>query len=762
MPKYLTNTTFFSDNLGSLIQNGIVQTKKVVVNGDLELSGSITNGLNTISFADETINILKDIHIYGVGYIDLSGSSYNIAELLAQYAAGIGIPAYPSISYDGDTLTTSIIYSIDLSGASSILFPSTQEFSSLKLSDNLVLNDDTSISQSQLTLIPDIATNTTDIDNLKLKTTNISFAGTTTSFGGSCTFTNAPNMSGANISDGTIPIAKIQGVAVNLNSNQVITGIKQHTVNIRLDASLLCGTSGGTTILNSTLTKINFLSNVSSDIANDITTNSNNITTNTNNITTNTNNITTNTNNITTNTNSINSIKTKLTDVSYASSNTVIANTLNLTNMVFTGTLNNFTKIDFNNVITQCTSLNSNCQNQINNAVNKANSAQNKADSADEKAVNASNKADSALTLAGIANGAAGGAAAVAAGAATIAAGAVSVNTTQQTEIDDLQVDVAALQVKTTQISYNAATSRTTVSQTLNASLLEIGELTSGFTQTVNQGIKLEGILTCKRAVNIEGTLYLENNNSMIIEGIINQNNAAPPNNAENQFLAPTNILGTLTVSGNQSNSGNFTTSGAQTSLNSTNTQIGTTTASTLTINSNTTCNGDITMLTNKNLRLKSIVPILLDDIMFGDAAGTYNNYDIIFNMELVANRPLTLNANFTQGTNEVRKTYLGYNDTYTTYASTSATISSPSLNLTGTNTTLTTTATNTITGVTNNLTSTGTTTISGLTVNVDGTFVNIGNVLSTNILYGSTYIQSLYSPGGVINAVGVAMQQFV
>ena len=60
--------------------------------------------------------------------------------------------------------------------------------------------------------------------------------------------------------------------------------------------------------------------------------------------------------------------------------------------------------------------------------------------------------------------------------------------------------------------------------------------------------------MRCNNRLEINNTLELVNNNNIIVEGIINQDNATPPNNGVNQFLAPTNISGNLTCSGTNTN----------------------------------------------------------------------------------------------------------------------------------------------------------------------------------------------------------------
>jgi len=99
---------------------------------------------------------------------------------------------------------------------------------------------------------------------------------------GAKTFNTAPTMSGANISAGSIPVARVSGTAVNLSTAQSITGVKTFTVaqtfqnNIRLDGSLLLS-AGTITLTNSDMQKISFLNTATSNIQtqiNTLTTNS--------------------------------------------------------------------------------------------------------------------------------------------------------------------------------------------------------------------------------------------------------------------------------------------------------------------------------------------------------------------------------------------------------------------------------------------------------------------------------------------------------
>ena len=520
-------------------------------------------------------------------------------------------------------------------------FSGTQVFSSIQLNSDLIVNSGgTTITNSQLQLIPNISTNTSDINALKTKTTNISYnpTGTITTFTGSLTFPNN-SISRAAVNGGAVDIITAQTISAQKTMSALFTC----TNNFRLDGSLLVGTAGNVILINATLQKIAYLENVSYDINSKfnnyvlttaLTTTLNNYvlttalntslanyvlttalnTTLANYVLTTALNTKLNDYVLTTALNTklndyvlttalntklndyvlttalntalnpintdISTLNTKTQYISSTSLNTTILNTTNVSDLLISLTINGFSKGDFNNVITQCSSLSSNCQNQINDAINKASSAQNKADTAKTNADNAQGTANTALALATTANGLAVGAGALAATANTTATGAASGLATLTTTVEGIETDVTALQLKTTQISYNLATSRTTINQTLYSPNLEIGNLTSGFTQTATEQITLAGLLRCNNRVEINNTLELINNNNIIVEGIINQDNATPPNNGVNQFLAPTNI------------SGNLTCSGINTNINSTNFNI---TGNTIIKNTSTTSSGTIT-----------------------------------------------------------------------------------------------------------------------------------------------------------------------
>jgi hypothetical protein len=754
--KLLTNTTFFSDNLGTYIANGEVTTNKLTTNGDIILTGSITNGSNSITFTENTLytNIEENFFINGTGLIQYQGVNYNIGQILSAFVGGGTIAPYPSITYDSslnqtsftgnlvfpaNSITSASINNSDFATISTSqtlsnkTFSGTTVFSSIQLNSNLIVNTGgTTILNSNLALINFLSGTSSNINTsitaLQTKTTNMSFASNITTFTGTMVFPTA-----------SISFNAIVGIACTLGQNQTIIGTKtfsavqNFTSNLRLDGSLLVGTAGNVVLTNANLQKIALISDLTSSAQQQI----NSINTDLGNYVTETE-LTTALNPINSN---ISTLQTKTQYISSTSLNTNILNNTNVSDLFISATINGFLKGDFNNVITQCSSLTSNCQQQItdaqntaNSGVSKADSAQNTADTAKTNANNAQNTANSALALAGVANGAAVGAAAIATGAASVAAGAASGLTTLETQVDLIETDVTELQVKCTQLSYNPLTSRTTISQTFNSPFLEIGNLTSGFTQTATDQITLAGLLRCNNRVEINNTLELVNNNNIIVEGIINQDNANPPNAGVNQFQAPTNF------------NGNVIMTNTSTSINATTTQIGTNALSTLNCNSTAEFGGDITMLTNKNLRLKNIVPILLDDIYFGGEAGVHLNDDVVFNMKIEANRPVQISNTCQIGTTVNRNTLTSYNTTTILDSNTGMTLTTP------------------VIGITSPLVTIGQADATSITLNSSGVY--IGRLLGTNYLYGTTYAGSiyatnLYSATGVLGMVGSVMQQF-
>ena len=168
---------------------------------------------------------------------------------------------------------------------------------------------------------------------------------------------------------------------------------------------------------------------------------------------------------------------------------------------------------------------------------------------------------------------------------------------------------------------------------------------------------------------------------------------------------------------------GNVIMAGSNTTINSATTQIGLNATNNFNCNSTASFGGDVSLLNTKNLRLKNIVPILFDDIIFGDIV-TNSTDDVIFNMQMVANRPVTLNHTLQHGTTLNRYSSTAYNTTSFIDANVNINLTSPIINLSAPQ-------------------------------------VNMGQLLGTNYLYGTTYVQNLYSGTGVITAVGQVFQQW-
>lgn len=733
--SFYTNLNDLVNINASDINTQTLTTTQLNANGDIKLTGSIINGSNSITFSESTsyTNIPQNFFINGTGLIQYNGTNYNIGQVISAFVGGGTISPYPSITYNSGTNTTtftgSLVFpssSIDSASinnnsrfveltTSQVIsnkeFAGTTVFSSIQLNSGLILNTGgltlTNANLQKIQYISGITsdlntrltTDETNITALQTKTTNISFSGNTTQITGLI-----------NLPTGSLPVNIINGTAVNLIGPQTISGLKSfsnlitYTNNISLTTGSLLLGSSSVVLTNSTLQKIAFISDVSSPVGANLTSLQNQI----NSI--NTDYITESELNT-----AISPLLTKTQYITASSLNTNILNNTNLADLFISSTINGFSKGDLNNVLTQCASLTSNCQTQITQAQNTANSGVDKADSAQAtantaktNASNAQNTANTAFALAGTAQSTALGAGVLAGTAQTTANGVASGLATLNTKVDGIELDIDALQLKTTQISYSIATSRTTISETLYSPNLEIGILTSGFIQNVNEAIQLEGILTCKRAVNIEGTLYLENNNSMIIEGIINQNTADA---GTNQFLAPITMSGIATLSG------------VSTTISSASVQIGVNSTNTFNCNSSASFGGDVSMLASKNLRLRNIVPLLGDDVYFGE--GQFNIADdVVFNMKMIANQPVNINNTFQVGTTLNRNTMTTYNTTTLLDANTSITLNSPIINITA-------------------------------------PYVAIGQTLGFNYLFGTTFVQNLYSSTGIVGMAGQVFQQF-
>ena len=181
----------------------------------------------------------------------------------------------------------------------------------------------------------------------------------------------------------------------------------------------------------------------------------------------------------------------------------------------------------------------------------------------------------------------------------------------------------------------------------------------------------------------------------------------------------PNAFNGTITANNN------FTASGNQTSLNSTNTQIGLTSLETLSVNSLATFNNDVTIVTNKKLTIRNIVPHGIDDIYFGGESGAYQNYNCYFDMKSTFYQKVTIIDEVAIGTLAFRAPLTSYNDTVLIDASTSIDLES------------------------------------SVTATLSAPIVNIGLVLGVTNIRGTCYIQNLATTSGVINAIGSVVRQF-
>lgn len=738
MPKSMSNTVTFNDNAGTIIQNGIVTTNEVDVNGNINLSGSIdtsgniiangtitsnntitanqvdvngtinltgsiVNGSNAIYFNEQYqfIDIPNNSHIYGTLFLDYGGVTYNVGDIISQGTSGT-YASYPSITYDASTNTTtftgamvfpaSSIASTSINNTRFVTLTTNQTISGsktfnvsqiftsdIRLDGALVLNTNTlTIPNSTLQKLQYISTISSDIQSqvsaLQTKTTNMSFAGSTTTFTGTLVFPVD-----------SIPVNRVSGTAVNLNDAQSIIATKTFTVdqnfsaNIKVEGNLVL--LSGSSI---TQSQLGFLTGLSSSVQNQL-----------------------------------DEVKLKTINQSSSGSSTTFTGNLIGDSIVFNTFLNTVSPTTFNYIsdLTSSAQIQINtintkaddAQNAADTAQGTANSAQNTANSAQSTATNAKNIADSALTLATTANGLAAGALTTSAGAVTTAGIALSASNTANSRcgvlegrVDDFEGDIVGLQVKTTRMSYNSGTSRTTFTNTLQASSFQFTSLTSGFNQTSANDITIRG------ATEIKNTLSITDGYGLNVDGGIQQLN----NNA-NAFN------GTITANNN------FTSSGAQTTLNSTAVQIGVSSLETLSVNSLATFNNDITLVANKKLTLKNIVPLNLDDLYFGGETAAYQNYNCYFDMKATFYQKVTIIDEVAIGTLGFRAPLTSYNNTVVIDASTSIELES------------------------------------SLTATLSAPIVNIGLVLGVNNLRGTTYIQNLATTSGVVNAIGTVMRQF-
>ena len=145
-----------------------------------------------------------------------------------------------------------------------------------------------------------------------------------------------------------------------------------------------------------------------------------------------------------------------------------------------------------------------------------------------------------------------------------------------------------------------------------------------------------------------------------------------------------------------------------------------------ITINSPATFNNDITIAANKQLKLKNIVPHGLDHLYFGGETGAYQAYNCYFDMKITSFQSLTVMDDVAFGSAALRYDLTSYNTTVLIDANTTLALECSTGN-----------------------------------INVYAPIVNVGQTIGVVNIRGACYIQNLVATGGVINAVGTALQQF-
>jgi hypothetical protein len=493
MPKYLTNTTFFSDNLGTYIANGHITTNQITTNGNIYLSGAIQNGSNFISFNEQYqfTDFNHNIHVYGTMLVDYNGTTYNVGAYIASGAGGGG-GGYPSINYNSTTGETTFsgilifpsnsISSASINNSDFITIATNQTITSSKtytlqqffqgnisLQGSILLNSGITLTNTQLSYLDGMTANIqTQISNRVSKTGNETIAGIKT-------FSSPIVSSGASITTNTIPITSVVGTAVDLGSYQIISGLKQFsttpiiTSNLRLDGNLSLG--GATvTVSNAQLQRIP----------------------------------------------DIGTLNTKTTNITFATNTTSVSNTLSSSVFSFSSSINGFSSANFNTAIDYSRTLTSNSQDQHN--------------------------ATLAIATPALAGTTANTAALAVITTTTLPAmsGLIAANSA---DIATLEGDVTTLQQKTQTLSYSNATTVTSISGICNLSTLRLTNLESGFTQIENQPIIIIG--TCEH----RNGLSITNGFGLSVDGGIVQNN-----NSGNTFNGSVSCIRDFTTSGTNSN----------------------------------------------------------------------------------------------------------------------------------------------------------------------------------------------------------------
>jgi len=255
-------------------------------------NGTIKSPSNTIEFDDVYYftNFLNNVNIYGQQKLTYNSVVYDVGLQCEKTDTLVSdVATLSPIVSDTQFKTTGLYWD---AGLSSTVFTDNVSFPNGSIS-SLAINNSSFVALS----------GAQTIDGIK-------------------TFNSAPVMSGASITNLSIPVGKITGTAVALSGTQTITATKTFSVaqtfqnNIRLDGSLLVN-NGTTTLTNAQLQNI-------ADIG---------------------------------------TLKTITTAINYtpATTTTVISNILQ-----FTGTLNSWSTTNFSNAINYAKDLTSSAQAQIN------------------------------------------------------------------------------------------------------------------------------------------------------------------------------------------------------------------------------------------------------------------------------------------------------------------------------------------------------------------------------------------------------------
>jgi len=480
-------------------------------------------------------------------------------------------------------------------------FSGTQVFSSIQLNSGLIVNSGgTTITNSQLQLIPSISTNKTDISALKILLTDTSYD-SEFSF---LTFADNVRIQG-NLILGSSPQMDVYDTLTNLGTTYVtntslsiqlsnyalLTSLNNYVLTSAL-SSYVTNTSL-TTTLGSYVTTTNLTNQLSAyltltELANQL---SNYVSTNT----------------FTTELAKyvlITSLSNYITSATLTStlSDYALVTSLNTTNSNVTALQNKLVDIYYD-VPTQYFDINHNCHIY---GILKLGAILN---------------VEGAIDGLGISVGIAGGAAAKA------TTDILTINNITLPGMNlisaNLSLRIDGLETKTTNQSYNLALNTTYITGTLSLTTVRLNSLDSGLLQTANQSVVFIG------ETEIRNDFSVTNGFGMSCDGGIIQNN-----NSQNTFTGGLRVNNTL-------ESNDFTSGGSNTNINSTNCNI---TGNTIIKNTSTTASGTIppylsilsTKLNTNNRKIQGLVigkeQLIANEecncnIGFNYAFGGFENY---------------------------------------------------------------------------------------------------------------------------------------